>query len=79
MTHTYIKPSSNQRSTTSRVASAAGRLGSSPVVWNYSGLESTWLETAHLVEVDRHPLYTRVREIVEAGEGIGRDSVGAAF
>ena len=26
MTHIYIKPSSNQRSTTSRVASAAGRL-----------------------------------------------------
>ena len=29
MTHTYIKPSSNQRSTTARVASAAGRLRSS--------------------------------------------------
>jgi hypothetical protein len=26
VTHIYIKPSSNQRSTTSRVASAAGRL-----------------------------------------------------
>jgi hypothetical protein len=32
VTHTYIKPSSNQRSTTSRVASAAGWLRSSPVV-----------------------------------------------
>src|SRR6266849_135956 len=32
VTHTYIKPSSNQRSTTSRVASAAGRLRSSPVL-----------------------------------------------
>ena len=30
VTHTYIKPSSNQRSTTSRVASAAGWLRSSP-------------------------------------------------
>ena len=34
MTHTYIKPSSNQRSTTLRVASAAGRLGSSRLVGN---------------------------------------------
>src|SRR5207253_638976 len=31
VTHTYIKPSSNQRSTTARVASAAGRLRSSPL------------------------------------------------
>ncbi len=28
-----------------------------------SGLKSTWMENAHFVEVERHPLYTRVREI----------------
>jgi hypothetical protein len=32
VTHTYIKPSSNQRSTTSREASAAGRLRSSRII-----------------------------------------------
>jgi|HubBroStandDraft_2_1064218.scaffolds.fasta_scaffold03469_3 hypothetical protein len=32
VTHNYIKPSSNQRSTTSRVASVAGWLRSSSVV-----------------------------------------------
>jgi hypothetical protein len=26
-------------------------------------LKSTWMENAHFVEVERHPLYTRVREI----------------
>ena len=35
MTHTYIKPSSNQRSTTARVASAAGRLRSSRLSGNW--------------------------------------------
>ena len=30
----------------------------------------------HFVEVDSHPVYTRARVIFEAGEGIGRDSVG---
>ena len=32
MTHIYIKPSSNQRSTTSREASAAGRLRPNAVI-----------------------------------------------
>src|SRR4029077_16159365 len=32
----------------------------SRLVWSYSGLESTWLENAHFVEVERHPLYTRI-------------------
>src|SRR5438445_10650613 len=35
VTHTYIKPSSNQRSTTARVASAAGRLRSSRLSGNW--------------------------------------------
>ena len=34
MTHIYIKPSSNQRSTTSREASAAGRLRPNAVTGN---------------------------------------------
>jgi hypothetical protein len=46
------------------------------LVWSGSGLKSTWMENAHFVEVERHPLYTRRREIFEAGEGIVRDSVG---
>ena len=40
-----------------------GRLRSSRLVWSGSGLKSTWMENAHFVEVERHPLYTRVREI----------------
>jgi hypothetical protein len=32
-------------------------------VWSGSGLKSTWMENAQFVEVERHPLYTRVREI----------------
>src|SRR6266436_3144865 len=35
----------------------------SRLVWSGSGLKSTWMENAHFVEVERHPLYTRVREI----------------
>src|SRR6266403_3702808 len=48
---------------------ASGRqTGSCPgwadrLVWSGSGLKSTWMENAHFVEVERHPLYTRVREI----------------
>jgi len=40
-----------------------GLVTTSRLVWSYSGLESTWLENARFVEVERHPLYTRVREI----------------
>ena len=39
------------------------RGGISRLVWSGSGLKSTWMENAHFVEVERHPLYTRVREI----------------
>ena len=36
----------------------------SRLVWSGSGLKSAlWMENAHFVEVERHPLYTRVREI----------------
>src|SRR3984893_14454667 len=42
VTHTYIKPSSNQRSTTSRVASAAGWLRSSPLVGSHR-IASDWV------------------------------------
>ena len=38
MTHIYIKPSSNQRSTTSRVASAAGRLRPNAVTGNVDSM-----------------------------------------
>jgi hypothetical protein len=35
----------------------------SRLVWSGSGLKSTSMENAHFVEVERHPLYTRVCEI----------------
>jgi len=41
VTHTYIKPTSNQRPTTSRVASAAGRLRSSPLGGNAAQRRTT--------------------------------------
>ena len=54
-----------------------GLVTGSRLVWSGSGLKSTWMENAHFVEVERHPLYTRVREIfLKRGERIGRDSAG---
>jgi hypothetical protein len=49
------------RSSTRRLRCWLSRLVTiSQLVWSYSGLESTWLENAHFVEVERHPLYTRI-------------------
>ena len=59
MTHTYTKPTSNQRSTTSRVASAAGRLrpneeigklGTGPKA---AGIEPNTAETLLLMQFQR--------------------------
>jgi hypothetical protein len=41
VTHIYIKPSSNQRSTTSREASAAGRLRPNALL--LTGLANSWM------------------------------------
>src|SRR5438445_8401297 len=57
VTHTYIKPSSNQRSTTARVASAAGRLRSSRLfgmcVWPDSQLPKMPFLRTYPVWIDR--------------------------
>ena len=67
MTQIYIKPSSNQRSTTSREASAAGRLRPNGIIgdWESSGFTTSNLEARFLAHASQ--VETGVQNSSETG------------